>query len=68
MVNASGDYYTTLGVPKSASGKEIKAAYRRLARQVLNFTWGFFVLIFQSSLKDIIEFTFGCKERKIIEN
>ncbi|KAF7843251.1 Chaperone protein dnaJ [Senna tora] len=30
---ASGDYYATLGVPKSATGKEIKAAYRRLARQ-----------------------------------
>ncbi|KAL5756509.1 hypothetical protein ACOSQ2_021255 [Xanthoceras sorbifolium] len=34
IVNAvSGDYYATLGVPKSASSKEIKAAYRRLARQ-----------------------------------
>ncbi|TYI77432.1 hypothetical protein E1A91_D06G142000v1 [Gossypium mustelinum] len=33
VVAASGDYYATLGVPKSASGKEIKAAYRRLARQ-----------------------------------
>uniref|UniRef100_A0A2N9II82 J domain-containing protein n=1 Tax=Fagus sylvatica TaxID=28930 RepID=A0A2N9II82_FAGSY len=32
-INASGDYYTTLGVPKSASSKEIKTAYRRLARQ-----------------------------------
>lgn len=31
---ASGDYYATLGVPKSANSKEIKAAYRRLARQV----------------------------------
>ncbi|XP_027340719.1 uncharacterized protein LOC113854079 [Abrus precatorius] len=30
---ASSDYYSTLGVPKSATGKEIKAAYRRLARQ-----------------------------------
>ncbi|CAL9010641.1 unnamed protein product [Prunus brigantina] len=30
---ASGDYYATLGVPKSASSKEIKTAYRRLARQ-----------------------------------
>ncbi|KFK42378.1 hypothetical protein AALP_AA2G248400 [Arabis alpina] len=30
---ASGDYYATLGVPKSANTKEIKAAYRRLARQ-----------------------------------
>lgn len=35
---ASGDYYATLGVPKSASSKEIKTAYRRLARQVLIFT------------------------------
>ncbi|KAK4748273.1 hypothetical protein SAY87_014859 [Trapa incisa] len=33
VVRASGDYYATLGVPKSASGKEIKAAYRKLARQ-----------------------------------
>ncbi|XP_031385211.1 uncharacterized protein LOC116199058 isoform X1 [Punica granatum] len=33
VVRASGDYYATLGVPKSASSKEIKAAYRRLARQ-----------------------------------
>ncbi|XP_054779660.1 uncharacterized protein LOC129287500 isoform X2 [Prosopis cineraria] len=30
---ASGDYYAALGVPKSATSKEIKAAYRRLARQ-----------------------------------
>ncbi|XP_004486656.1 uncharacterized protein [Cicer arietinum] len=30
---ASSDYYSTLGVPKSATAKEIKAAYRRLARQ-----------------------------------
>lgn len=34
VITASGDYYATLGVPKSASSKEIKAAYRRLARQV----------------------------------
>lgn len=33
MVSASADYYSTLGVPKSANNKEIKAAYRRLARQ-----------------------------------
>ncbi|XP_034696161.1 chaperone protein DnaJ [Vitis riparia] len=33
VVAASSDYYSTLGVPKSASGKEIKAAYRKLARQ-----------------------------------
>ncbi|CAN1761589.1 Chaperone protein DnaJ [Linum perenne] len=33
VVRASADYYSTLGVPKSASVKEIKAAYRRLARQ-----------------------------------
>ncbi|EEF44825.1 chaperone protein DNAj, putative [Ricinus communis] len=32
-INASGDYYATLGVPKSATSKEIKAAYRKLARQ-----------------------------------
>ena len=27
------DYYQTLGVGKNASDKEIKAAYRKLARQ-----------------------------------
>ena len=27
------DYYTTLGVPKTATGKEIKQAFRKLARQ-----------------------------------
>ncbi|HLB75572.1 MAG TPA: DnaJ domain-containing protein, partial [Candidatus Dormibacteraeota bacterium] len=27
------DYYATLGVPRTASEKEIKAAYRKLARQ-----------------------------------
>ncbi|KAJ4830826.1 hypothetical protein Tsubulata_046014, partial [Turnera subulata] len=38
--SASGDYYATLGVPKSASGKEIKAAYRRLARQNVRTSLG----------------------------
>ncbi|CAK9164890.1 unnamed protein product [Ilex paraguariensis] len=33
VVAAAADYYSTLGVTKSASVKEIKAAYRRLARQ-----------------------------------
>lgn len=33
LVVAAADYYSTLGVPKSASGKEIKAAFRKLARQ-----------------------------------
>ena len=28
------DYYAVLGVPQSASGKEIKAAYRKLSRQL----------------------------------
>lgn len=42
VLAASGDYYSTLGVPKSASSKEIKAAYRRLARQVLPLI-GFFI-------------------------
>lgn len=35
VVKASADYYATLGVPKSATVKEIKAAYRKLARQVI---------------------------------
>lgn len=34
VVVAAADYYSTLGVPKSADSKEIKAAYRKLARQV----------------------------------
>lgn len=34
VVSASADYYSTLGVSKSADNKEIKAAYRKLARQV----------------------------------
>lgn len=33
LIVAAADYYSTLGIPKSASNKEIKAAYRRLARQ-----------------------------------
>ncbi|KAL3375007.1 hypothetical protein AABB24_006485 [Solanum stoloniferum] len=33
LVVAAADYYSTLGVPKSANSKDIKAAYRRLARQ-----------------------------------
>ena len=28
------DYYATLGVPKTASAKEIKQAFRKMARQV----------------------------------
>lgn len=43
VITASGDYYATLGVSKSASSKEIKAAYRRLARQVLMFIWVFLI-------------------------
>src|SRR5438067_12787104 len=27
------DYYSTLGVPKTATGKELKQAYRKLARK-----------------------------------
>ncbi|EPS60676.1 hypothetical protein M569_14124, partial [Genlisea aurea] len=33
VIVAAADYYSTLGVSKSASTKEIKAAYRNLARQ-----------------------------------
>ncbi|KAI3970238.1 hypothetical protein MKX01_023885 [Papaver californicum] len=33
VIRAAADYYSTLGVPKSATSKDIKAAYRRLARQ-----------------------------------
>ncbi|KAL4589088.1 hypothetical protein LXL04_001990 [Taraxacum kok-saghyz] len=33
LVFAAADYYSTLGVPKSATVKDIKAAYRKLARQ-----------------------------------
>ncbi|XP_010250190.1 PREDICTED: uncharacterized protein LOC104592493 [Nelumbo nucifera] len=33
VITAAADYYSTLGVPRSASSKEIKAAYRKLARQ-----------------------------------
>lgn len=39
VVVAAADYYSTLGVPKSANSKEIKAAYRKLARQVLGGFW-----------------------------
>lgn len=34
-IHVAADYYSTLGVARSASIKEIKAAYRKLARQVL---------------------------------
>jgi len=33
MATTFKDYYTTLGVPKTASEKEIKAAFRKLARK-----------------------------------
>ncbi|MFS7949673.1 putative DnaJ domain, Chaperone J-domain superfamily [Helianthus anomalus] len=34
-VFAAGDYYSTLGVPKSATIKDIKATYRKLGRRDL---------------------------------
>ena len=40
---ASGDYYATLGVSKAATSKEIKTAYRRLARQVRLIRHEFFL-------------------------
>jgi DnaJ-class molecular chaperone len=33
MATASNDYYEVLGVPRTASAKEIKAAFRKLARK-----------------------------------
>ncbi|KAH0466044.1 hypothetical protein IEQ34_006147 [Dendrobium chrysotoxum] len=36
VVAASVDYYSTLGVSRSANNKEIKAAYRKLARQPID--------------------------------
>ncbi|CAO2201918.1 unnamed protein product [Urochloa humidicola] len=33
VICASAEYYGTLGVPRSATNKDIKAAYRKLARQ-----------------------------------
>uniref|UniRef100_A0A251SJK2 Putative dnaJ domain-containing protein n=1 Tax=Helianthus annuus TaxID=4232 RepID=A0A251SJK2_HELAN len=36
VVFAAADYYSTLGVPKSATIKDIKAAYRKLGHQELN--------------------------------
>jgi DnaJ-class molecular chaperone len=33
MATTFKDYYATLGVPKTATPKEIKAAFRKLARQ-----------------------------------
>ncbi|KAF5811048.1 putative DnaJ domain, Chaperone J-domain superfamily [Helianthus annuus] len=35
VVFSTADYYSTLGVPKSTTIKDIKAAYRKLGRQVL---------------------------------
>ena len=46
VVAASSDYYSTLGVPKSANSKEIKAAYRKLARQVFHPFGGIWVFLY----------------------
>lgn len=34
-VRMAADYYSTLGVPKSATKQDIKSAYRKLARKVI---------------------------------
>lgn len=55
VVAASSDYYSTLGVPKSASSKEIKAAYRKLARQVFHPFGGYLVFSLFSGLCLVVE-------------
>ncbi|CAA3023262.1 Molecular chaperone (superfamily) [Olea europaea subsp. europaea] len=57
VVVAAADYYSTLGVPKSADSKEIKSAYRRLARQVLNPAWHFGFLFYFSNFFELWHFT-----------
>lgn len=66
---ASGDYYATLGIPKSATNKEIKAAYRKLARQVcmFHFEFGVFYWFRELVVADVLRKT-SCRTFPQFEN